>query len=146
MKVGKALRLVMQRWQITKYRLSKLSDVVETTVGKLVNGELESTSWDKVEKLADGFGKIDPMAKCAFLGMLSLPDSAYSTGRGVAPLPYGLQEELERIRRILKAQRTMGLINQKAVEALEDKGIPIEQLINLEAEKLLAQEESQEDA
>lgn len=146
MKVGKAIRLVMQKWKITKYRLSKASGVVETTIGKLVNGEHESTSWDKVEKLADGFGKLDPMAKCAFMGMLQLPDSAYSTGSGVAPLPYGLQEELERIRRILKAQRTMGLINQEAVEAHENKGIPIEQLINIEAEKLFAQEESDQDA
>lgn len=146
MRVGKALWLVMQRWQITKYRLSKVSGVVETTVGKLINGKLESTSWDNVEKLADGFGKIDPMAKFAFLGVLSLSDSAYSTGRGILPLPYGTQEENEKTRRILEAARSLGLINQSAVEALENQGIPAEQLINLEVEKLLAQEESDQDA
>ncbi len=146
MKVGKALRLVMQRWRITKYRLSKVSGVVETTVGKLVKGELESTSWDKVEKLAEGFGKIDPMAKVAFLGLLPLPDSAYSHPSGVAPLPYGLQEDLEEIRRTLEAARSLGWLNQEAVKAFEDRGLPAEQWINIEREKSLTEEESDQDA
>lgn len=77
MKLGKALRLVLSRWNMSHYRLAKASGVGQATIGKLVRGAHESASWDVVERLADGFGKLDPMAKAAFLGVLSLPDSAY---------------------------------------------------------------------
>lgn len=77
MKLGKALRLVLSRWNMTHYRLSKASGVGQATIGKLIRGELESSTWDVVERLADGFGKLDILAKAAFLGVLSLPDSVY---------------------------------------------------------------------
>lgn len=77
MKLGKALRLVLSRWNMTHYRLAKASDVGQATIGKLVRGDLESSTWDVVERLANGFEKLDPMAKIAFLGVLQLPDSAY---------------------------------------------------------------------
>ena len=79
MKLGKALRLVLHRWNMTPYRLAKASGVGQATIGKLVRGALESSTWDVVERLADGLGKLDPMAKAAFLGVLPLPDSAYPT-------------------------------------------------------------------
>lgn len=78
MKVGIALKLVMRKWQVTNYRLSQVSGVVETTVGKLVNGEMQTTSWDNVEKLAAGFEKIDPLANGAFLKALQIPDGRYA--------------------------------------------------------------------
>jgi len=86
------------------------------------------------------------MAKVAFLGLLPLPDSAYSHPSGVAPLPYGLQEELEETRRTVQAADRLGLINREAVLALEDKGLPVEQWIDIEREKLLTQEESDRNA
>ncbi|PPS43523.1 helix-turn-helix transcriptional regulator [Chroococcidiopsis sp. TS-821] len=77
MKLGKALRLVLARWNMSHYALSKASGVGQSTIGKLIRNELQSSTWDVVERLAEGFEKVDPMAKVAFLGVLTLPDSAY---------------------------------------------------------------------
>lgn len=119
MKVGKALMLVMQRWQITKYRLSKVSGVVETTVGKLVNGELESTSWDKVEKLANGFEQIDPIAKDAFIGALQRPDSAYPSLSDNTIDLFWVRELPENITAVMTVLEKFRLLDQENLKKLK---------------------------
>ncbi len=77
MKIRKALLVVMKRWQVTPYRLAQASGTDRATIGKLLRGGHQSASWDKVEKLANGFEQIDPIAKDAFIGALQRPDSTY---------------------------------------------------------------------
>lgn len=113
MKLGKALRLVLHRWNMSHYVLSKVSGVGQSTIGKLIRNELKSSTWDVVERLADGFEKVDPMAKVAFLGVLSLPDSAY---HGLLDNPSVMPGE------------PYDSVNIEAVEILKERGF-----LNLEA-------------
>lgn len=39
MKVGKALNLVLSKWEITPYRLAKTSGVTQAKIGSLINGK-----------------------------------------------------------------------------------------------------------
>lgn len=70
MKLGKALKITLSRWQITPYRLAKESNVTQSKIGKLISGVQESASWDVVERLAEGFNEIDPVAKATFYATL----------------------------------------------------------------------------
>ncbi|MDZ4875183.1 MAG: hypothetical protein CLLPBCKN_004579 [Chroococcidiopsis cubana SAG 39.79] len=121
MKVGKALLLVMQRWQITKYRLSKVSGVVETTVGKLVNGDLESTAWDKVEKLANGLEKLDPLAKAAFIAALQLPDSTYPSLSDNTIDLFWVRELSENIAAVMAVLDEYKLLDRENIKKLQAK-------------------------
>lgn len=138
--------LVMQRWQITKYRMSKLSGVVETTVGKLVNGELQSTSWDNVEKLANGLGKLDPMAKAAFIGVLTVPEKQLpGPPYGITPLPeLEEMEKPENIAKVLAAADEYGANNQKvSQEIFEQRATTLERLVSSKLQFMRAQESDQ---
>lgn len=151
MKLGKALRLVLHRWNITPYRLAKTSGVGQATIGKLVRGALESSTWDVVERLADGLGKLDPMAKFAFLGVLSLPDSAYPASfenpDTLPSEPYD-SVNIEAVD-ILKER---GFLNLEAIEKSGFKVEGNEYFANILGESLTSEmyrrrrQESQEDA
>lgn len=151
MKLGKALRLVLHRWNMSHYALFKVSGVGQSTIGKLIRNELQSSTWDVVERLADGFEKVDPMAKVAFLGVLSLPDSAYHgllDNPGVMPgEPYD-SVNIEAVE-ILKER---GFLNLEAIEKSGFKVEGNEYFANRLGESLTSEmyrrrrQESQEDA
>lgn len=144
MKLGKALRLVLSRWDMSPYRLAKASGVGQATIGKLIKGEIESSTWDVVERLADGFGRLDRLAKAAFLAVLSLPDSDYPDGT-VTPLPYLEEiEKPENISKVLAAIDKLGLLNREAVRELEQRALPVEQRISVELQQMRAEESDQD--
>lgn len=139
MKLGKALRLILSRWDITPYRLAKASNVGQATIGKLIKGDLESSTWDVVERLADGFEKLDIVARVTFLGLLALPEDRLST-YGVAPLPQLEEiEKQENIAKVLAVMDKLGLLNREAIEQLEQKALPVEQWISIELQKARAE-------
>jgi Cro/C1-type HTH DNA-binding domain len=120
MKLGKALRIVMARWQVTRYQLSQASDVHKTTIGKLLKEEHRSGSWDHVEKIANGFEKIDLIAKPAFMGALLLPDDVYphllATSGIILPI-----EQPKNIAETMRTLDELGLLNKEAVQELKAK-------------------------
>lgn len=111
--------LVMQKWQITNYRLSQASGIMETTVGKLINGELETTSWDNVEKLAAGFEQINPLANGAFLKALQLPDGRYPGLDNVIEMFWDreLPENIAVVMAVLKEYKLLNQDNLKKLKA-----------------------------
>lgn len=70
MKVSNALQIVLSKWDITPYRLAKTSGVGQATISKLIKGNIQSSTWDVVERLADGFEKVDVTARVTFLALL----------------------------------------------------------------------------
>ncbi len=144
MKLGKALRLVLSRWDITPYRLAKASNVGQATIGKLIKGELESSTWDVVERLANGFEKLDIVARVTFLGLLTLPEDKLP-GYAIPPSLPEL-EEIERpenIAKVLAAADKLGIINREVVQELEDRALRIESWVSGELQKMRAEESGQ---
>lgn len=142
MKLGKALRLVLSRLDITPYRLAKASGVGQATIGKLISGTHESASWDVVERLADGFEKLDIVARVAFIGLVTLPKEKVL---GIQiPGPLSELEEIEKpenIAKVLAAADKYGLINQEAVQELwERRCISPERLLSAELQTMRAEE------
>lgn len=74
MKVTKALKIVLIRWKITRYRLSKTSGVGQPTLSRIINGDGDGFNWSTIDKIASGLEVIDPIAKDAFIGALARPD------------------------------------------------------------------------
>lgn len=117
MKLRKALRLVMTRWNITNYKLSQASGVSESTIGKIMRDEHKSASWDVVEQLANGLGKIDAMAKPSFLGTLELPDHYYSGLDNPTSIP--VQPHADIINEAIKILDKNKLLDREAVKSLK---------------------------
>jgi transcriptional regulator with XRE-family HTH domain len=145
MKIGKALQIVLARWDMTPYRLAKASGVGQATVGKLINGDRESSTWDLVERLANGFEKLDIAARVTFLGLLILPDDKASP-YAVGPLPtLEAMEKPENIAKVLGAAHRRGLLNQEAAEELfEQTALPAEQWLSMDLQQLRAGESAEE--
>lgn len=77
MKLGKAILMVKSEFGVSNRDISIYSGVSYQTIGNLLRGGLKSTSWDKIERLANGFGRIHPSAKAFFILVLFEPDTAY---------------------------------------------------------------------
>jgi transcriptional regulator with XRE-family HTH domain len=106
----------MARWNLTNYKLAQVSGVSQATIGKILRDEHKTASWDVVEQLADGLGKIDPLAKPSFLGALGLSDSYYSGLNSPTAIP--VEPHAEIINEVIKILDKNGLLNQEAVEKL----------------------------
>lgn len=120
MLVGKALRAVMARWGISKYRLHQVSGLDKATIGKLLREELRSTSWDKVKQLADGFEQIDPMAKAAFMQALMLPDDVYPELEKYEEFVL-ISEQPKTIKHLLKRCEKLGYLNTELISQLKEE-------------------------
>lgn len=147
MKLGQALRLVLSRWDITPYRLAKTSGVGQATIGKLIKGDLESSTWDVIERLANGFEKLDIAAKVTFLGLLTTPQEKLSSYKTLRPLPELEEiEKPENIAKVLAAAEEFGIINREAVdEFFEQRLMSVERFISVRLQEMRA-EESDRDA
>ena len=86
MRVGMALKMVLSRWNLSQYRIAKLSGVSASAIGKVINGRQPSLAWDDVEKLANGLAKVDPLAVGAFYHALSQPERFFYQA-GLPPQP-----------------------------------------------------------
>jgi len=86
MNVGMALKMVLSRWNLTKYRIAQLSGVSQPSISRVVNGKQATLSWDDVEKLANGLAKVDPLAVGAFYYALSHPERFFYQA-GLPPQP-----------------------------------------------------------
>lgn len=76
MRASKALKIILIRWGITRYRISLKSGLDRGTIGKLISGEREAITWDTTEKIANGLAAIDPVAKGAFMYALGLAEDS----------------------------------------------------------------------
>ena len=56
MAIGKAILLIEKEKNITKYRISKLSGVTQTTLGEITNGKNKNPTVETLEKIANGIG------------------------------------------------------------------------------------------
>lgn len=119
MKLRKALLLVQARWHVSGYRLSQVSNVDKSLLGKLLRGETQTTSWDKVEQLANGFEQIDPIAKDAFIGALQRPDRTYPHFSDNTIDLFWQRERSENIAAVMVALDQLGLLNREAIQELE---------------------------
>ena len=117
MNLRKALLLVMARWQVTGYRLSQVSGVDKSLLAKLLRGESQSASWDKVEKLANGFEQIDPIAKDAFIGALQRQYDPYPDLTEEA-YPFWVREEPTNIGAVMAVLDQYELLNRENIEKL----------------------------
>jgi len=86
MKVGMALKMVLARWNLTKYRIAQLSGVSQPSINRVVNGKQATLSWDDAEKIANGLAKVDPLAAGAFYYALSQPERFFYQA-GLPPQP-----------------------------------------------------------
>lgn len=119
MKLRKALLLVQARWHVSGYRLSQISNVDKSLLGKLLRGETQTTSWDKVEQLANGFEQIDPISKDAFIGALQRPDRTYPNFSDNTIDLLWQRERSENIAAVMAALDQLGLLNREAIRELE---------------------------
>lgn len=121
MKLRKALLFVMARWQVTGYRLSQVSGVDKSLLAKLLRGESQSASWDKVEKLANGFEQIDPIAKDAFIGALQRPDSTYPNFSDNTIDISWVRESSENIAAVMTVLDEYKLLDRENIKKLQAK-------------------------
>ena len=56
MAIGKAILLIAKEKNITKFRISKLSGVTQTTLGEITNGKNKNPTVETLEKIANGIG------------------------------------------------------------------------------------------
>jgi hypothetical protein len=117
MKVSKALRNVMVRWELTNYQLSKESGVDRTAIGRILDGKAEGTTWINVEKIAMGLEKIDPIAKIAFLGTLALPDDAL--GDDFLMLLAKQKKQVKEISKVLVALDKRNFLNRGIIDGFK---------------------------
>lgn len=116
MNVGKALLLVLARWDLTQYRLSQLSGVNRAVIGKVVNGKQPSLMWDDIEKLADGLAKVDPLATAAFYEALKQPEQFFHTA-GIPPQPEIMErEKSENIEAVITTLLKLGIVTPDRLE------------------------------
>lgn len=121
MKLKKALLIAMARWQVTGYRLSQVSSVDKSLLAKLLRGDSQTASWEKVDKLVYGFGKIEPAAKETFSGVLHLPDSAYpNLSDNTVDLPW-VRELPENIAAVMAVLDEYKLLDRENIKKLQAK-------------------------
>ena len=123
MRVGKALKLVMTMWHISNHRLSELSGVGKPTIGKLIRGEHQTATWDKVEQLANGLERVHPFAKVAFMAVLPLPEKTFRELEGWdrGHEPFLEREKSHNVAAVMEALEALNLIDQEALEKLKEK-------------------------
>lgn len=111
----------MARWHVTGYRLSQVSGVDKSLLAKLLRGESQSASWDKVEKLADGFEQIEPIAKDTFIGALQHLDSTYpNLSDNTIDLPW-VRELPENIAAVMAVLDEYELLDRENIKKLQAK-------------------------
>jgi len=116
MNVGKALLLVLSRWNLTQYRLSQLSGVNRAVIGKVISGKQPSLMWDDIEKLADGLAKVDPLATAAFYEALKQPEQFFHTA-GIPPQPEIMErEKSENIEAVITTLLKLGIVTPDRLE------------------------------
>ncbi|WAS04380.1 hypothetical protein LQF76_10100 [Gloeomargaritales cyanobacterium VI4D9] len=116
MNVGKALLLVLSRWNLTQYRLSQLSGVNRAVIGKVVSGKQPSLMWDDIEKLADGLAKVDPLATAAFYEALKQPEQFFHTA-GIPSQPEIMErEKSENIEAVITTLLKLGIVTPDRLE------------------------------
>lgn len=102
-KFNKALKAVLLKGNISVYRLSKLTGMDGTALGRLVKGTASPT-WETTEKIAEALGKIDQIWRVAFLGSLPLPDDTYPEYENLGKDFYGVSsaDDPETINKVIK--------------------------------------------
>jgi hypothetical protein len=143
MRLGKALKIVMSKWNVTGGHLSQVSGVQRTTIAKLLRGEHKSASWDCVQQLANGFEKIDPMAKASFFKLLELSDDLYPEFSDNNALFFE-REKPDHIAAVIQGLNKLGVIDRKALKellvdppyTLRDKALSIEQMTSIEMQTI----------
>jgi hypothetical protein len=117
MKVSKALRAVMLRWELTNYQVSKESGVDSAAIGRILDGKAEGTTWINVEKIAKGLEKIDPIAKIAFLGALALPDDALPDD--ILMILAKQKQQIKKTNKTIVVLDELSCLNQSNVDSLK---------------------------
>ncbi len=77
MKLTKALKTVLITWRITPYRLSKTSGLSQQLLSQILKAHSETYTWATIEKLSEGLGRISPVARVCFRGLLFEPDEVF---------------------------------------------------------------------
>lgn len=76
MKIDKALRDILGAGNITMYRLAAQAGMDRAAVRKIVIGD-QGATWDVIQRIAEGLGKIHPRWQGAFIHNLTLPQDAF---------------------------------------------------------------------
>lgn len=121
MKLRKALLLIMTRWQVTGYRLAQASGVNRAQLAKLLRGDTRTSNWERVEELANGFERIDPIAKGAFIEALRLPDSTYPSVSDSTIDLFWERESPDNIAAVMAVLDEYKLLNQENLKKLKAK-------------------------
>jgi len=146
MKINRALMVVKARWQLSSYRLSKVSGVGLMTIINLLNGKQKAINYSKVQQIADGLAKIDPIAKPAFYGALELSDEAYPGIDENAGIIHP-EENPEAVRKTILALIEMEVLSPDKVRKLRQNcwktHITFEQRVSLQMQELRRKKEEE---
>lgn len=138
--------VVKARWQLSSYRLSKVSGVGLMTIINLLNGKQKAINYSKVQQIADGLAKIDPIAKPAFYGALELSDEAY-TGIDENEGVIHPEENPEAVRKTILALIEMEVLSPDKVRKLRQNcwktHITFEQRVSLQMQELRKKKEEE---
>jgi hypothetical protein len=121
MRLGKALRVVMGEWKITRYRLSQVSGVPESALSRLVNEKDLSASWTIVEKLRHGFKRINYKAAVFFDGILLSPDSECPEAESPDCALPSLADDPEAIGELLEQLVDMDFFSRETLDAKREE-------------------------
>jgi len=91
MRIKKALVIVLNRWGISRYRLSKASGIPQSALSRIVNDDGEHFAWPTIEKIALGLEVIDPVARLTFEGLVFKPDD-FASDPQAAPVAYNHED------------------------------------------------------
>ncbi|MCS6781661.1 MAG: helix-turn-helix transcriptional regulator [Gloeomargarita sp. SKYBB_i_bin120] len=116
MNIGKAIQLILSRWNLTAYRLAKLSGVSKANLSKVITGRQASLMWDDIEKLADGLRQVDPVATLTFYEVLKYPDEFYDLARSVSQPEILEREKPENIQAVLDTLLKLGITTPDLLE------------------------------
>ena len=56
MTIGKAITILAREKQISKYRISKISGIAQTTLSEITNGKNANPTIETLDKIAKGIG------------------------------------------------------------------------------------------
>lgn len=130
MKLGKALQVVMARWNISQYRLAKSSGVRQASISAIILEKAKTSELDTIHRLSDGLEKLCPLAKGAFWYALQLPDELFASIESISAQqqPPMLQSQIERaasnpevVAKVIEYLNDYNLIDTKALQDFDDK-------------------------
>ncbi len=113
MKISKALKKIMNLFNVTMYRIAKESGLAPPSVSRAVAEPNRDMSLFTLEKIANGLEKIDPLAKPMLYELIKMPDDLYMELEG----DYGrVLEDPEMIKRVIDTLVRLGYIDADRIK------------------------------